>query len=57
MTTKNKAVWAGTRTASRNAFDDRNHTGFNSLAGWFNQAKSGRLHRQQKRGWQKGGRR
>ena len=50
MTTKKKAAWAGTRTASNTAFDSRNHTAPDPLMGWFELAKPSR-NRQQKRGW------
>jgi hypothetical protein len=56
MTTKKKAAWAGTRTASNTAFDSRNYTASTDpLVGWFNLVKPSR-NRQMKRGWQRGGR-
>jgi hypothetical protein len=56
MTIKTKSRGAGTRTASNTAFDSRNHTASTDpLVGWFELAKPARA-RQQKRGWQKGGR-
>lgn len=54
MKTNKKAARAGTRTASDTAFDSRHHTGTDPLAGWFNLAKSSRINRQKKRGWQRG---
>jgi hypothetical protein len=56
MTTNKKAARAGTHTASKALFDSRNHTGTDPLVGWFNLAKSSRINRQQKRGWQRGAR-
>lgn len=53
MMTKEKAVQAGTGTASNTALDSQNHTGSDPLIGWFNLAKPSR-NRQQKRGWQRG---
>jgi hypothetical protein len=32
----------------------RNHNATDPLVGWFNLARSSRIHRQQKRGWQGG---
>jgi hypothetical protein len=55
MTNKTKSRGAGTRTASTTALDSRNHTKTDPLIGWFNLAKPSR-DRQQKRGWQKWGR-
>ena len=52
MTTKKKAAWAGTRTASNTAFDSCNHTAPDPLMGWFELAKPSR-NRQQKRGWKR----
>lgn len=52
MTNQKKAARAGTRTASKNTFDSRNHTGSDPLIGWFNLAKPSRS-RQQKRGWKR----
>jgi hypothetical protein len=39
---------AGPKTSDRS-----NHTGADTLAGWFNLAKSSRINRQRKRGWQR----
>ena len=52
MTTKEKAAWAGTRTASNTTFDTRNHTESDPLIGWFNFAKPSRS-RQQKHRWKR----
>ena len=52
MTNKKKPHTAGTGTASKTTFDSRNHTGSDSLTGWFNLAKPSR-NRQQKRGWKR----
>ena len=49
---KKAAQVAGTRTASKTAFDSRNHTGSDPLIGWFNLAKPSR-NRQTKRGWKR----
>ena len=49
---KKAAQVAGTRTASKNTFDSRNHAGSDLLIGWFNLAKPSR-NRQQKRGWKR----
>lgn len=54
MMIKKKAARAGTRTASNTTFDARNHTAIDPLIGWFNLAKTSRITRQQKRGWQRG---
>jgi hypothetical protein len=55
MTKNNKGRdrWHG---ATPKTSSSRNHTATDPLVGWFNLAKSSRIHRQQKRGWQ-GGRR
>lgn len=37
--------------------DNRNPTGIDPFSGWFSLAKSSRINRQQKRGWQRGARR
>ena len=52
MMTKEKAVQAGTGTASNTALDSQNHTGSDPLIGWFNLAKPSR-NRQQKRRWKR----
>ena len=49
---KKAAQVAGTGTASKYAFDNRNHTAIGQLIGWFNLAKPSR-NRQQKRGWKR----
>ena len=49
---KKAAQVAGTRTASKTAFDSRNHTGSDPLIGWFNLTKPSR-NRQQKHGWRR----
>lgn len=54
MTTKTKGRSGGDRPTPK-ATDKRNHTGVDPLLGWFNLAKPAR-NRQQKRSWQKGGR-
>jgi hypothetical protein len=55
MTKNNKGRSGGDRPTLKTT-DSRNHTATDPLVGWFNLAKSSRIHRQQKRGWQ-GGRR
>ncbi len=60
MTTANKKPWqaAGLRTASEK-HDTRNSTANDPLKGWFSLAANVKpsRNRQQKRGWQRGGRR
>jgi len=46
----------GRDQATPKTTDSRKHTTLDSLIAWFNLAKPSRA-RQQKRGWQKGGRR
>jgi hypothetical protein len=53
--TKNNKGRAPSQDATPKAADNRNHTKTDPLIGWFNLAKPSR-DRQQKRGWQKGGR-
>ncbi len=53
MTKNNKGRSGGDRPTPKTS-DSRNHTGADPLAGWFSLAKSSRINRQQKRGWQRG---
>jgi hypothetical protein len=48
---KGRDRWHG---ATPKTTDSRNHTATDPLIGWFNLAKSSRIHRQPKRGWQRG---
>lgn len=52
MTKNNKGRdrWHG---ATPKTFDRRNNTGADPLTGWFSLAKSSRINRQQKYGWQR----
>jgi hypothetical protein len=56
MTKNNKGRSGGDRPPPKTS-DNRNPTGIDPLAGWFSLAKSSRITRQQKRGWQRGARR
>lgn len=56
MTTKIKGRDRLHGGATQNTSDSRHHTGQDPLIGWFSLAKSSRINRQQKRGWQRGGR-
>jgi hypothetical protein len=53
MTTKTKGRNGADRPTQMTS-DNRNPTGIDPLAGWFSLAKSSRINRQQKRGWQRG---
>jgi hypothetical protein len=53
MTTKTKGRSGGDRPTQKTS-DSRNPTGIDLLTGWFSLAKSSRINRQQKRGWQRG---
>jgi predicted phage gp36 major capsid-like protein len=55
MTTKTKSRDRLHGGATQRTSDTRNHTGQDPLTGWFSLAKSSRINRQQKRGWQRGG--
>jgi len=55
MSKNNKGRNGGDRPTPKTT-DSRNHTGTYPLIGWFNLAKPSRS-RQQKRSWQRGGRR
>ena len=52
MTDKKKPHTAGTGTASRTSFDNRNSIAPDPLKGWFDLAKPS-CNRQQKRGWKR----
>jgi hypothetical protein len=57
MTPKNDKPRNGGNRAGQKATtktDTLNPTGIDLLAGWFSLAKSSRINRQQKRGWQRG---
>jgi hypothetical protein len=56
MTKNNKGRNGGDRPTPKTT-DSRNLTGTDPLSGWFSLAKSSRITRQQKRGWQKASRR
>lgn len=53
MTTKTKGRNGSARPAPKIS-DSRNPTGIDPLAEWFSLAKSSRINRTQKRGWQRG---
>jgi hypothetical protein len=54
MTKNNKGRDRLASGTTQKTSDSRNHTGADPLAGWFSLAKSSRINRQQKRGWQRG---